>query len=82
MSVNQDNDPRRKYREVFITLGARAKVYATEVSLEEYGAFTTESTEKAEVQRLMAENGGDIQVALTDFADARRTDNQRNPEFV
>ena len=82
MSVNRDNDPRRQYREVFITLGARAKVYATEVSLEEHGAFTTESTEKAEVQRLMAENGGDIQVALTDFADARRTDNQRNPEFV
>jgi len=82
MSVNRDNDPRRQYREVFITLGARAKVYATEVSLEEHGAFTTESTEKAEVQRLMAENGGDIQVALTDFADARRTDTQRNPEFV
>ena len=72
MSVNRDNNPRRRYREVFITLGARAKVFATEVSLEEHGAFTTESTEKAEVQRLMAENGGDIQVALTDFADARR----------
>ncbi|GAB2547052.1 TraG family conjugative transposon ATPase [Spirosoma aerophilum] len=77
MSVNRNNDPRRKYKEVFITLGARAKVYATEVSLEEYGAFTTESSEKAEVQRLMNENGGDIQVALIDFADARR-----KPEFA
>lgn len=72
LSVNKDNDPRRKYKEVFIGLGARAKVYATEVSLEEYGAFTTESSEKAQVQQLMATNGGDIQVALTDFADARR----------
>jgi conjugation system TraG family ATPase len=72
LSVNKDNDPRRKYKEVFIGLGARAKVYATEVSLEEYGAFTTESFEKAQVQQLMATNGGDIQVALTDFADARR----------
>lgn len=72
MSVNQDVDPRRKYKEVFISLGARAKVYATEVSLEEMGAFTTEATEKAEVKRLTTENGGDIQVALIDFADARR----------
>ena len=72
MSVNKDNDPRRKYREVFITLGARAKVYATEVSLEEYGAFTTEGPEKAEVHELMKNNGGDIQVALIDFADRRR----------
>ena len=82
MSVNRDNDPRRKYREVFITMGAHAKVYATEVSLEEHGAFTTESTEKAEVQQLMAENGGDIQVALTDFADARRGNARRKPELV
>ena len=57
---------------MFITLGARAKVYATEVSLEEYGAFTTEAPEKAEVHELMKNNGGDIQVALIDFADRRR----------
>ena len=77
MSVNRNNDPRRKYREVFITLGGQAKVYATEVSLEEYGAFTTEATEKEEVHQLMNGNGGDIQVALIDFADRRR-----KPEFV
>jgi len=73
MSVNQDNDPHRHYKEVFIALGAQAKVYATEVSLEELGAFTTEGREKAEVKQLMAESGGDLQVALTNFADARRT---------
>ncbi len=77
LSVNKDNDPRRQYKEVFIALGAKAKVYGTEVSLEEYAAFTTESKEKAEVQRLMKENGGHIDVALIDFADARR-----KPELV
>jgi conjugation system TraG family ATPase len=73
MSINRDNNPRRHYKEVFIALGARAKVYATEVSLEELGAFSTEAPEKAEVKRRMKANGGDIQVALIDFADARRT---------
>ena len=72
LSVNKDNDPRRKYKEVFIALGERAKVYALEVSLEEYGAYTTEEKEKVEVQWRTAANHGDIQVALVDFADARR----------
>jgi conjugation system TraG family ATPase len=77
LSVNRDNDPRRKYKEVFIALGSRAKVYATEVSLEEYGAYTTEKKEKVEVQQRTTQNGGDIQVGIIDFADARR-----KPEFV
>ncbi|WP_440590450.1 TraG family conjugative transposon ATPase [Nibrella viscosa] len=72
LSVNRDLDPRRKYKEVFIALGSRAKVYATEVSLEEYAAYTTEEREKVEVQQRTAGNGGDIQVAIVDFADARR----------
>ncbi|WP_461094439.1 TraG family conjugative transposon ATPase [Spirosoma gilvum] len=72
LSVNKDNDARRKYKEVFIALGARAKVYATEVSLEEYAAYTTEGPEKSEVIRRTNQNGGDIQVAIVDFADARR----------
>jgi hypothetical protein len=57
LSVNKDNNPRRKYKEVFIALGERAKVYATEVSLEEYAAYTTEEKEKVEVQRRTAANG-------------------------
>ncbi|MFD1145358.1 TraG family conjugative transposon ATPase [Larkinella insperata] len=73
LSLNQNNDPSRQYKEVFISLGNHAKVYATEVSPEEYAAYTTEAKEKAEVIRLMNENGGDVHVALTDFADARRT---------
>ncbi|WP_394332184.1 TraG family conjugative transposon ATPase [Flavobacterium tructae] len=37
LSVNKANDPARKYKEVFISLGGMlSKVYRTEVSLEEY----------------------------------------------
>lgn len=37
LSVNKANDPDKKYKEVFISLGGmQSKVYRTEVSLEEY----------------------------------------------
>ncbi|MDR6941374.1 TraG family conjugative transposon ATPase [Mucilaginibacter pocheonensis] len=51
LSVNKANDPKRKYKEVFISLGGQySKVYRTEVSLEEYLAYTTEESEKVKVQ--------------------------------
>jgi conjugation system TraG family ATPase len=51
LSVNKANDPKRKYKEVFISLGGTlSKVYRTEVSLEEYLAYTTEEKEKMHVQ--------------------------------
>ena len=51
MSLNKANDPQRKYKEVFISLGGQlSKVYRTEVSLEEYLAYTTEEKEKVHVQ--------------------------------
>ena len=47
LSMNMNNDPARIYKEVWIGLGAyNPAVYATEVSLEEYLAYTTEETEK------------------------------------
>ncbi|WP_018615697.1 TraG family conjugative transposon ATPase [Segetibacter koreensis] len=50
LSVNRANDPSKKYKEVFISLGGMlSKVYRTEVSLEEYLAYTTEETEKVKV---------------------------------
>ena len=53
LSINQANHPGRFYREVWIGLGGtRSAVYATEVSAEEYFTFTTEESEKLEVQRL------------------------------
>lgn len=51
LSVNKVNDPLRKYKEVFISLGGiLSKVYRTEVSPEEYFAYTTEEKEKVKVQ--------------------------------
>jgi conjugation system TraG family ATPase len=50
-SMNRANDPARKYKEVFISLGGvLSKVYRTEVSLEEYLSYTTEEKEKMKVQ--------------------------------
>jgi len=51
LSMNRANEPGRKYKEVFISLGGQySKVYRTEVSLEEYLCYTTEETEKVKVQ--------------------------------
>ena len=52
LSVNKANDPSKKYKEVFISLGGTlSKVYRTEVSPEEYLAYTTEEKEKVKVQQ-------------------------------
>lgn len=51
LSVNKANDPAKKYKEVFISLGGiLSRVYRTEVSHEEYLAYTTEEKEKIKVQ--------------------------------
>ena len=65
LSINQNNDPNRLYKEVWIGLGGmQSAVYATEVLLEEYLTYTTEETEKLEVMRLSEELGGDIEAAI------------------
>ncbi|MDC7218066.1 MAG: hypothetical protein PQJ28_03480, partial [Spirochaetales bacterium] len=47
--------------EVFISLGGvLSKVYRTEVSPEEYYAYTTEESEKVKVQQYAARFGGDV----------------------
>ncbi len=59
LSVNKANDPTKKYKEVFISLGGvLSKVYRTEVSLEEYLAYTTEESEKVKVQDYAKRFGG------------------------
>nr|WP_121269884.1 TraG family conjugative transposon ATPase [Pedobacter schmidteae] len=51
LSLNKSNDPKLKYKEVFISLGGTySRVYRTEVSLEEYLAYTTDQREKVMVQ--------------------------------
>lgn len=73
LSINQANDPSRLYKEVWIGLGGtQSAVYATEVSTEEYLAFTTEETEKMEVYALAEKLGGDIEAAIRQLAESRR----------
>ena len=61
LSVNMSNDPRRKYKEVWFGLGGvQSTVYATEVSLEEYLCYSTEESEKVELEGLTKELGGNI----------------------
>lgn len=59
--------------EVWIGLGGtQSAVYATEVSAEEYLAYTTEETEKVEVYRLAEQLGGDIEAVIRQLAERRR----------
>ena len=69
LSVNKANDPDKKYKEVFISLGGMlSKVYRTEVSLEEYLTYTTEETEKVKVQAYAKKFNGDIKKGIAALA--------------
>ena len=53
LSINLSNDPARRYKEVFISLGGvQSAVYATEVSDEEYLAFMLLLTVDMEERRI------------------------------
>ncbi|WEK17865.1 MAG: TraG family conjugative transposon ATPase [Candidatus Pedobacter colombiensis] len=68
LSLNKANDPNRKYKEVFISLGnGHSKVYRTEVSTEEYLAYSTEEREKVQVQEY-ARRYGSIQKGIAVLA--------------
>ena len=74
LSINKANDPTKRYKEVFISLGGIvSKVYRTEVSLEEYLAYTTEETEKMRVQEYAAKFGGDIRKGIAALAEEMRS---------
>lgn len=74
LSINKSNDPKRKYKEVFISLGGvHSKVYATEVSLEEYLAYTTEESEKVKVQEYTNRFGGNRKKAISVLAEEIRS---------
>lgn len=65
LSINMSNNPSRIYKEVWIGLGGmQSAVYATEVSPSEYYTYTTEETEKLQVQKLSDKLGGDIEQAI------------------
>lgn len=73
LSMNKANDPKRKYKEVFISIGGQlSKVYRTEVSIEEYLAYTTEEREKVQVHEY-ARRYGSIQKGIAVLANELRT---------
>jgi len=73
LSVNKANDPDKKYKEVFISLGGMlSKVYRTEVSLEEYLAYTTEESEKMKMNAYARQFGGDIKKGIAAMAEEIR----------
>ena len=82
LSINQANHPGRSYREVWIGLGGtHSAVYATEVSEEEYFTFSTEESEKLEVQRLAEESGGDLEAAVRRMAEKKREEQRQTSTF-
>ena len=73
LSINQNLDPKRKYKEVWIGLGGtQSAVYGTEVSAEEDIAFSTEEKEKVRLYAEMERNGGNIELAIRKLANEKR----------
>jgi len=73
LSINMDNHPSRRYKEVWIGLGGvQSAVYATEVSLEEYYTYTTEETEKLELNNLAEKLDGNMELAIKQLAESKR----------
>ena len=73
LSINKANDSAKKYKEVFISLGGvLSKVYRTEVSPEEYLAYTTEEKEKVKVQAYAQKFGGSMEKAIQALAEEMR----------
>ena len=74
LSINLSNDPKRRYKEVWIGLGGvQSAVYATETSAAEYLCYTTEESEKMQVMEFAEKLGGDIEAAIRQLARERET---------
>lgn len=68
LSLNRNNLPGGKYKEVFIGLGNEGNIYGLNVSKEEYATYTTEKSEKEKIE-LLAEQYGDLETGIKMFAD-------------
>ncbi|MEO6520987.1 MAG: TraG family conjugative transposon ATPase [Mucilaginibacter sp.] len=80
LSMNKANDPDKKYKEVFISLGGQhSKVYRTEVAPEAYWAYTTEASEKARVQELAAQLGSMEKAIAAIVAEQQNQSIKQNP---
>ena len=70
LSMNKANDPTKKYKEVFISLGSvHAKVFRTEVSPGEYLVYTTEEREKVKLAEYAEKFGGDMEKAIKAYVE-------------
>jgi conjugation system TraG family ATPase len=78
LSLNQNLDPHRIYREVYIDLnGAFSSVYGVEVSPEAYLTYTTEEKEKTALFNLANERyNGDLEMAIRDMVHEQKQVNQ------
>ena len=77
LSINLSNDPKRRYKEVWIGLGGvQSAVYATETSAAEDLCYTTEESEKMQVMELAEKLGGDIEAAIRQLARERKTNTE------
>ncbi len=69
LSLNRNNDPKLKYREVFIGVSTYGKVYAYEPSPTEYGAYTTEKKESDKIYDYTKRFNGDMVMGIRQFAE-------------
>lgn len=68
LSLNKNNLPGPKYKEVFIGLGNEGSVYGVNVSKEEYGCYTTEKPEKNAIEDL-SKQFGSLETGIRIFAE-------------
>jgi conjugation system TraG family ATPase len=76
LSLNQNLDPHRVYREVYIDLnGVHSAVYGVEVSPEAYLTYSTEETEKTALFNLANERyNGDLEMAIRDMVQEQKNE--------
>lgn len=68
LSLNKNNLPGSKYKEVFIGLGNEGSVYGINVSKEEYATYTTEKSEKEKIEDL-TEKYQDLETGIKIYAE-------------
>lgn len=68
LSLNKNNIPGSKYKEVFIGLGNEGSVYGINVSKEEYATYTTEKSEKEKIEDLTQKHQ-DLETGIKIYAE-------------
>jgi len=71
LSLNRNNLPGERYKEVFIALGNEGSVYGVNLSYEEYATYTTEKSEKEKIMKYY-ERYNDMELSIKLFAEELR----------